>query len=175
MTIGSFAIGWLAAFVAFPLGGLLSLTVVGGVTTPLKGLLAGLLTGAVIGLGQWLALRNMWPISWLWIATASVGLGVGLAAAVAVCGLDGSLGSVLTRALIAGLGIAVLQCLLLSQTMGVARALIWAAAVTAAWPLGWTMTRAVGVDLTPNFAVFGAAGAITFQVVTLMAIAVLRP
>lgn len=174
MLSNSFALTWLAAFVAFPLGGLLSIVIVGGVTTPVKGLLAGLLAGAVIGLGQWFALRSVWPLSVLWIAAASVGLGVGLAAAVAVCGPDLSLGSILTRALMAGLAVAVLQGIVLSQVVEIRTGLTWAAVVTAAWPLAWTVTRAIGVDLTPNFAVFGAAGALTFQIVTLIMISALR-
>ena len=175
MAINSFAIAWLASFLAFPIGGLLSMTLIGGVTTPLKALLSGLLTGAVIGFSQWLVLRFVWPIPVIWIAAASVGFGVGLAAAVAAYGPDLSLGSIIARALIAGLGIAVLQGVVLSQVAGSTTGLLWAAVVATAWPLAWTVTRAIGVDLAPNFAVFGAAGALTFQVVTMTLISILRP
>ena len=49
---------WLPTFLAFPLGGLLALETVGAVTDPASAAAAGLLAGAVIGAGQWLALRG---------------------------------------------------------------------------------------------------------------------
>ena len=46
---------WLPTFLAFPLGGLLAIETVGSLDGPLAAAAGGLLAGAVIGGGQWLA------------------------------------------------------------------------------------------------------------------------
>jgi hypothetical protein len=48
----------------------------------------------------------------------------------------------------------------------VLRAWVWVPTVAASWALGWAVSRASGLDLTPNFAVFGASGALAFQALT---------
>lgn len=35
-----------------------------------------------------------------------------------------------------------------------------------AWPLGWTVTWAVGVDVERGYTVFGASGALVFAAIT---------
>src|SRR3712207_1331216 len=46
------------AFLGFPLGGLVALTLVGSVEGAVSGALGGALAGAVIGAAQWLVLRR---------------------------------------------------------------------------------------------------------------------
>ena len=49
---------WTAGFLAFPIAGLAGSAVAGRVDSPLAALVGGLVTGAVIGAGQWLASRG---------------------------------------------------------------------------------------------------------------------
>ena len=46
------------------------------------------------------------------------------------------------------------------------RAFVWAVVVTLGWAVGWMGTRAAGIDLTPNFTIFGSTGAWAFQLLT---------
>src|SRR5687768_3927484 len=50
---------------------------------------------------------------------------------------------------------------------------MWAAVVTLGWPLAWAVSAAIGIDLTRNWAVFGASGALTFQLATALMLAYL--
>jgi hypothetical protein len=38
--------------------------------------------------------------------------------------------------------------------------------VAVAWPIGWTVTWAVGVDVERGYAVFGSTGALVFAAIT---------
>jgi hypothetical protein len=49
---------WLPTFLAFPLGGWLAVGTIGSMDDPVSAAAGGLLAGAVIGAGQWLALRS---------------------------------------------------------------------------------------------------------------------
>ena len=80
---------WLPTFLAFPLGGLLAFETVGSATGPATAAAGGLLAGAVIGVGQWLALRNhgvdgRWPL----VTAAAMAAGSALAAAATALGTD---------------------------------------------------------------------------------------
>jgi membrane associated rhomboid family serine protease len=44
---------WLPTFLAFPLGGFVTMQIVGGASSPLKAAASGLIAGAIIGAGQW--------------------------------------------------------------------------------------------------------------------------
>src|SRR5690349_16108224 len=79
---------WALAFAGFPLGGLSATALVGGITTPLEGAIGGAATGAVIGLAQWLVLRQRLALTPWWIAATSAGMAVGLALAIALLGID---------------------------------------------------------------------------------------
>ena len=43
---------------------------------------------------------------------------------------------------------------------------VWPSVVAVAWPLGWTVTWAVGVDVERGYAIFGSTGALAFVVST---------
>ena len=158
------ALLWVIAFVAFPLGGVLAQIATGGISDTGRALAGGAIVGATLGLAQFLILRNVLPLSPLWIAASSLGLGAGLALATLWLGTatDGSV--LLWRALIAGAGLGVAQYLVLRPMF--AHSEIWLVTVTLGWVAGWFITRGIGVDLTPRWANFGSAGAITFQILT---------
>ena len=165
--------GWGLAFLGFPLGGLAATALVGGVTTPLEGAIGGAATGAVIGLAQWLALRQRLGLTPWWIATTAAGMGAGLALGIALFGADTAGITLPLRGLVTGAGIGIAQFALLRGHTP--RALVWPFVVAGGWAIGWLMTRAIGVDLAANWSVFGAAGALTFQLLTGLTLARLLP
>jgi len=165
--------GWGLAFLGFPLGGLAASALVGGITTPLEGLIGGAASGAVIGLTQWLVLRRRLALTAWWIAATAVGMGVGLGLGIALLGTD-TVGITLPlRGLVTGACIGIAQfALLRSSTV---RVLAWPLVVACGWAIGWLVTRAAGIDLAFQWSVFGSSGALTFQLLTGLALVWLLP
>lgn len=155
---------WALVFLSFPLAGLAANWATGGITDLGRALLGGAIAGLILGGAQYAVLRLVLPISALWVAATAIGLALGLAAAVLGLGTEVDHSSVLLRGLVTGGVLALAQAAVLSP-MGLFAAL-WAAVVAIAWPVGWWVTRSVGVDLSPRWAVFGASGALVFQVLT---------
>jgi hypothetical protein len=155
---------WGLAFLGFPLGGLAALGVAGGVETSLDGAIGGAAAGLMIGGVQWLALRRRFALSPWWIAATGAGMSAGLAASVALLGIDTTGNALLLRGALTGLAIGFSQWLVLRRSF--ANAALWMPTIALGWALGWAVTRAAGVDLAPNFAVFGATGAWAFQLLT---------
>lgn len=165
--------GWGLAFLGFPLGGLAATALVGGVTTPSEGVIGGVATGAVIGLAQWLVLRRRLTLTPWWIAATAAGMSVGLALGIVLLG-TGTAGITLPlRGLLTGAGIGIAQFALLRGST--ARAFVWPLVVACGWAIGWLVTRAIGVDLTFDWSVFGSAGALTFQLLSGLALAWMLP
>jgi len=166
--------GWGLAFIGFPLGGVAATALVGGVTTLLDGAIGGAATGAVIGLTQWLALRRRMALTPWWIAATAAGMGAGLTLGIVLLGTETAGISLPLRGLLTGAGIGIAQFVLLRDNT--ARALIWPLVVASGWAIGWLVTRAAGIDLAQHWSVFGASGALTFQLLTGLALAwLLRP
>jgi hypothetical protein len=159
-----FWVGWALAFLGFPLGGVVAAALIGPITTPLAGALGGAATGAVIGAAEWLALRRRLPLSPWWIAATALGMGAGLALSIALLGTSTDGAALPLRELITGAGIGIAQSVLLRGASR--RAPAWALIVALGWALGWMITRAVGVDLALQWAVFGSSGALMFQLLT---------
>lgn len=156
--------GWGLAFVGFPMGGLAAEALVGGVGNTIEGLVAGAATGAVVGAAQWLALSRRLPLSPWWIAATSAGMAVGLALGTQLLGTETDVTTLLLRSLITGAGIGLAQTVVLRRLDE--RAPVWGAVVALGWAVGWFVTRAVGVDLAPQYSVFGSTGAWAFQLLT---------
>jgi hypothetical protein len=161
--------GWGAAFLGFPLGGLAGLGAAGAVTGVPQALIGGAATGAVVGLAQWLVLRQRLPVTPWWIAMTAAGMSVGLALGVGLLGIDTAGATLPLRGLVTGAVIGLAQYLALRAITD--RAPVWAAVVALGWAAGWAVTRAAGIDLSPNFTVFGSTGAWTFQLLTGLALA----
>ncbi len=151
---------WMLTFLAFPIGGLLAIELIGSADDPVRALLGGLLAGAVLGLAQSLALQG--GVDLRWVAATAAGLGAGAAIGVAVTGGGTELADLLVLGLISGLGVGLAQ--------GIADAPLplpgWTAVIAGAWTVGWLVTWAVGVDVERNYVVFGASGALTFAALT---------
>jgi hypothetical protein len=121
-----------------------------------------LVSGAVIGLAQWLALRftfNLWAH---WILATSLGMAVGLALAMTFFGTNTEMTFLLARAVITGFMVGVAQAVVLRKTFN---PLLWTTAITLFWSLAWFITSAViRQNLANDYAVFGSSGAIVFTV-----------
>jgi hypothetical protein len=159
---------WMLAFLGFPIGGLLANLIAGPVTNIGKAILAGLITGVILGFAQWLVLKSIFGIPAWWIAATGIGLSMGLAISTAFLGSETGGNELLFRAAITGLCIGLAQWLILRQILP--QSVIWIFVLIVGWIVGWFLTRSVGVDLNPKWTVFGAAGAITFQFITGLAL-----
>ena len=126
-----------AILVSFPIGGLLADLVVDGVDSVGAALFGGLIAGVIIGAAEWFALRR-W-VSWLWIVVTAAGMAAGLTAGAALVDYGISRGDLVLMGAVTGVGVGVLQALVLARH-GVSRAVWWAVANPAAWALGWLVT-----------------------------------
>ena len=128
-----------------------------------RGPLAGLVTGAVVGTGQWLASRGrLRPVPWI-VATAPLGMGIGL-----LLGARPSSDSQTSLTDVALMG-ALSGMVLGARPDGGAyrrapgRRWWWAAAMPLLWALGWIVTTWAGIPMVEQFTIFGASGAVTFS------------
>lgn len=158
---------WIPTFLAFPLGGLVAMTLFGAADDPLAAAVGGLVVGLSLGGAQWLALGRV--AGWRWLAGTAAASAAGLALGVAITGSTTATGAAVLAGAIAGAVVGLVQGVLLRR--GVLVAALWTAVVAGTWALGWFVTSLVIVDLDRGHAVFGASGAI---VVTLITGAVLR-
>lgn len=164
--------GWpVAILISFPIGGYLADLVVDGVDSVGAALVGGLIAGVVVGAAEWFALRR-W-VSWLWIAATSLGMAVGLAVGAALVDYDVGRADLLLMGAVTGLGVGVLQALVLARHR-VSGALWWAVANPPAWALGWLVSSyVISANIDERFTNFGASGAIVFGVLTWLLLAAL--
>jgi hypothetical protein len=66
--------------------------------------------------------------------------------------------------------IGVAQWIVLRQVLPLPQSVIWMGILSLGWALGWYVTRAAGIDLSPKWSVFGVSGALTFQLLTGLAL-----
>ena len=169
-TTWRFWVFWVLALLSFPIAGLLA-NLVGSVTTPVRGLLAGAIAGVALGLIQWLVLKLRLPrLPISWVVATSAGMAIGLAISTAILGSETTGSELLWRGAITGLCIGAAQCVVFQQFIPLPQSVIWVGVVGLAWALGWFVTRSAGIDLSPKWAVYGVSGALTFQLVTGLAL-----
>jgi len=160
-----------AILVSFPIGGFLADLVVNGVDSVGTALVGGLITGVIIGAAEWFALRR-W-VSWLWIPATTIGMAAGLTAGAALVDYGISRGDLVLMGAVTGVGVGVLQALVLARHR-VSGALWWAVANPPAWALGWLVTSYVITrNVKEQFAIFGASGALVFGLLTWLLLAML--
>ena len=151
---------WTAGFLAFPIAGVAGRLVAGRVDSPLAALLAGLVTGAVIGAGQSLvSRRRLRPARWI-LATA-LGMGLGLLLGATAVGFRTSLADLAVMGALTGAMLGVAQTVALPA--GTRRRWSWAVVIPVLWAAAWTTTTIAGIPVEEQFTIFGASGAVTFS------------
>ena len=162
-----FFLWWMLAFLGFPIGGWLAFVLVGSVEGVVSGALGGALAGAVIGAAQWLVLRR-YPrlrIGPEWILATALGVAIGDALGALLTGAGTGLGALLITGLATGVAVGLLQWgLALRDQLPLAS--LWPPVVAIAWPVGWTVTWASGIDVERGYYAFGASGALVFAAIT---------
>jgi hypothetical protein len=157
--------------VGFPIGGFIADLVVDGVDSVGAAIVAGLIAGAIIGAAEWFALRQ-W-VSWLWIPATSAGMAVGLAAGAVLVDYGISRGDLALMGAVTGVGVGVLQALMLARHR-IPGAFWWAVANPPAWAVGWLVSSyVIARNIDERFPVFGASGALVFGLLTWLILAML--
>ena len=101
-----------------------------------------------------------------WVVATSAGFAVGLAISTVILGSETAGSELLWRGAITGLCIGAAQFVVLQRVLPLPQSLVWVGVVGLLWALGWFITRSAGIDLSYKWAVFGASGALTFQLLT---------
>jgi hypothetical protein len=148
---------WLLTALAFPPSGLVAHVVAGRVDSTSGAILNGLIAGTGIGAAQWALLRHR-GVGPTWVPVTGVGLGAGLAAGAALVSYRTDITSLAVMGACSGLGVGIAQGATLRD---VTRTLGWTLATAALFALGWTVTTAGGIDVSQQWAVFGAYGCLT--------------
>jgi hypothetical protein len=160
-----------AILLSLPIGGFIADLVINGVDSVGTALAGGLIAGTIIGAAGWFVLRKR--VSWLWIPASALGMAVGLAAGAALVDYGISRGDVVLIGALTGLGVGVLQALVLARHQ-IPNAWWWALANPPAWALGWLVTSyVITTNVKEQFVVFGGSGAIVYGLLTLLLLAVL--
>jgi hypothetical protein len=148
---------WLLTALAFPPSGYIAHLVAGRVDSVPAAVLNGVIAGTGIGAAQWALLRHR-GVNAIWILATAIGLGTGLAAGAALVSYETDITSLATMGAVCGLGVGLAQG---STLRNLTRMVGWTAVNAALWALGWTVTTAGGIDVSQQWAVFGAYGCLT--------------
>ena len=109
---------WTVAFVSFPIAGIAAQAAVGRINDAVAALIGGLIAGAVIGAGQWLAARRLLGDPLAWIAATAAAMGIGLLAGAWAVGYGTSVGELALMGAITGLPVGAAQAFLLRDRAG---------------------------------------------------------
>src|SRR5688500_11880505 len=164
---------WLAAIIGFPIGGSVGHLVAGPAATAPAALISGLVAGAVIGIGQAVALGLPSRPMAVWAGVTALGLGVGLALVTALIGQIDSMTDAVGLGALSGATLGAGQALALAR-LRVPHAWTWVLATALAWSLGWLTTSAIGVALAAGWPVYGLSGALVSTLVSAAALWALR-
>ena len=163
--IQSLPVRWLVAVIAFPVGGFIGHLVGGPAATIPAALISGAIAGAIIGLGQGLALKLGSQALVAWAPATAIGLGLSLAAVTAVIGQITTATEAAALGAVSGLVLGIGQAVVLHRD-GVPNSWIWVGASAIAWTGGWFVTASAGIALEAGWPVYGLSGAIVSQVIT---------
>jgi hypothetical protein len=148
------------ALAAFPLAGYAGWGVSGHIDAVGPALIGGAITGAGIGLVQWLFLRRDLNMGPAWIAATSVALAAGLTIGSAVVGYETTAGQLAIMGAISGAAVGIAQGILLRPSFSLWN--VWMVAMPAMYAIGWVVTESAGIDVDNQFTVFGASGSVVF-------------
>ncbi len=168
---GNLFLAWMVTSLGFPFGGVLALSLAGPMKEVVSAALGGLLAGAVIGGAQWLVLRRHLGIDATWVVATASGLALGNTVGAVLTDTGTGIGDLLLIGVVAGIAVGTAQWTLLRERLRYAG--FWIPVLTVAWPLGWTTTWSIGVDVSLGYAVFGAVGALVFSGISGSALALM--
>lgn len=152
------------ALVAFPLAGYAGWGVGGHVDGVAPALIGGAITGVGIGLVQWLFLRRDMDMGPIWMLATGVALAAGLGIGAAVAGYETSAGQLAVMGAISGAPVGIAQGFLLRDKFSLWQ--VWMLAMPVLFAIGWVVSESIGVDVSNQFTVFGASGALVFGLLT---------
>lgn len=156
---------WTAAFIGFPIGGLAAIALVGKVESAFDGLMGGLAAGTVIGCFQWIAARKARAVNEQWVVAMALGLGIGNAVSIGMLGAETDATALTQRAILTGAILGLAQWIALRRQYPYI--LWWIIFIPLLYTVAWTITRVViGESVNDGFIVFGASGALVFQLVS---------
>ena len=147
---------WIVTFLAFPLAGWLGWKVAGRVNDFPSAVLAGVVTGVVLGFLQWALLRRR-GVSARWILGTGAGFAIGLAAGAALVSYRTDRPSLVLMGAVSGLAVGLLQATAVGATAR--QSIVWGGAAAVLWPVGWMLSGGV-IDVADQWPVFGASGAL---------------
>ena len=154
-------LAWIGVtLIAFPLAGYAGWGIGGHVDGLAPALIGGAVTGAGIGMVQWLFLRRDLNMSPVWILATGAALAAGLSIGAAVVGYDTTAGQLAIMGAISGTPVGIAQGVLLRNRFSLWH--LWMVAMPALFALGWVVTEAAGIDVANQFTVFGASGSVVF-------------
>lgn len=154
-------LAWIGVtLIAFPLAGYAGWGIGGHVDGVAPALIGGAVTGAGIGLVQWMFLRRDLDMGPVWILATGVALAVGLSIGAAVVGYETTAGQLAIMGALSGAPVGIAQGILLRDRFSLWH--IWMVAMPALFALGWATTEAAGIDVANQFTVFGASGSVVF-------------
>lgn len=157
-------LAWVVTSLGFPFGGILALYLVGPMDDVVSAALGGLLAGAVVGAAQWPVLRHYLGIDATWVVATASGLTLGNAVGAVLTEAGTSINDLLVIGVVSGISVAAAQWTLLRERLRYAG--LWIPVLAVAWPLGWTTTWSIGVDISLGYTVFDAVGALVFTAIT---------
>lgn len=158
-------LGWVAmSLVGFPVGGYVGYLVAGPVNGFVPALIGGALTGAGIGLAQWLMLRRTLHVGPFWIVATSAALAAGLPIGAMSVNFETTISQLALMGAISGAAVGIAQGLLIRDKFSLWQT--WIVAMPALWAVGWIVSTAIGIGVENQFTVFGAAGAIVFGILS---------
>ena len=152
------------SLLGFPLGGYLGYLVAGPVDGLAPALIGGAVTGAGIGLAQWVMLQRKLHIDLTWIIATSVGLAVGVAIGATAVNYETTISQLALMGAISGGSVGIAQGLVMRGKFSLWW--VWMVAMPALWALGWIATTAAGIGVDNQFYVFGAVGATVFGILS---------
>jgi hypothetical protein len=147
---------WIVTCLAFPPAGYIGRAVAGPVDGLPSAVLAGVVTGIVLGVLQWALLRRR-GASAAWILGTAAGFGVGLAAGAALVSYRTDRPALAIMGAVSGLAVGVLQAKAIGATAR--QSLVWGGATAGLWAVAWMPTSGV-IDVTDQWPVFGISGAL---------------
>ena len=152
------------ALVAFPLAGYAGWGISGHVDGVGPALIGGAITGAGIGLVQWLFLRRDLNLGPAWILATGVALAAGLSIGAAVVGYETTPSQLAIMGAISGAAVGIAQGILLRNRFSLWH--VWMVAMPVMFAIGWLVTESIGIDVANQFTVFGASGSIVFGILS---------